>query len=83
MVKQTKFLGEWISMLWHAMAATGNGYKRDSLKRTGRGDDRRNDKLRMVESLDAYEKPKVEYVPFASKESKIQRRARLGRIGAR
>ena len=66
MVKQTKFLGEWISMLWHAMAATGNGYKRDSLKRTGRGDDRRNDKLR-----------------FASKESKIQRRARLGRIGAR
>jgi hypothetical protein len=36
---------QWISMLWHAMAATGNGYRRHSLRHTGRGNDRRKDKL--------------------------------------
>ena len=42
---QQLWVRRWISMLWHVMSATGNGYKRHSLRRTGRGDDRREDKL--------------------------------------
>jgi hypothetical protein len=39
------FRAMWISMLWHAMRLTGNGYKRHSLRNTGKGTDRRRDKL--------------------------------------
>lgn len=58
-----KFMKNWVSMLWHAMRATGHGYKRHSLRHSGRGDDRRTDK--------------------ECGESKVQRLARLNRIGVR
>ena len=34
----------WRAMLWSAMAHTGRGYKRESVKFTGRSRDRRSDK---------------------------------------
>jgi hypothetical protein len=40
------FCEQWVVMLWRAMSATGKGYKRDSLRNTGVGDDRRKDKLK-------------------------------------
>ena len=40
-MKLRVWVDRWIAMLWRAMSATGNGYKRHSLRRTGRGDDRR------------------------------------------
>jgi len=45
MIGGTGFCEAWVSMLWNAMRATGKGYKRHSLRNTGRGDDRRKDKL--------------------------------------
>ena len=42
---ETVFRTAWIEVLWKAMAKTGNGYKRHSLRNTGRGDDRRKDKF--------------------------------------
>jgi hypothetical protein len=41
---EPKFRAMWVSMLWQAMAKTGKGYRRHSLRRTGKGDDRREDK---------------------------------------
>lgn len=67
----------WIEILWAAMHKTGHGYKRHSLRRTGKGLDRRNDKL--GESTDA--DGKVVFVE--SHENKMQRRARLGTLGVR
>lgn len=40
-----EFCKAWHKMLWDIMAATGNGYKRYSLRRTGVGEDRRKDKI--------------------------------------
>lgn len=40
-----QFRAMWVSMLWHAMSVTGKGYRRHSLRNTGKGDDRRKDKL--------------------------------------
>lgn len=43
---QTKTFGkEWASMLWQIMNITGKGYKHHSLRNTGKGEDRRQDKL--------------------------------------
>ena len=67
----------WIAILWNAMGKTGNGYKRDSLRHTGKGVDRRNDKL--LETTDDDGKR----VFVARWESKIARRARLGTLGVR
>ena len=39
------FRDAWISVLWKAMANTGKGYRRHSLRNTGRGEDRRKDKF--------------------------------------
>lgn len=36
--------------LWQAMGTTGNGYRKHSLRNTGRGDDRRKDKLETRET---------------------------------
>jgi len=44
-----KFIELWITLLREAMAKTGNGYKRHSLRNTGKGDDRRKDKLEQPE----------------------------------
>ncbi len=38
------FREAWISVIWKAMTATGRGYRRHSLRHTGRGEDRRKDK---------------------------------------
>jgi hypothetical protein len=35
-MKKIDFVGNWIAMLWHAMAMTNKGYARDTLKHTGR-----------------------------------------------
>lgn len=35
----------WRQVLWQAMTKTGHGYRKHSLKHTGKGKDRRNDKL--------------------------------------
>lgn len=35
----------WVAFLWRGMWKTGKGYMRGSLRRTGKGDDRRPDKL--------------------------------------
>ena len=39
------FREHWVQLLWLAMAKTGRGYRRPSMKRDGRGEDRRKDKL--------------------------------------
>lgn len=39
------FIPQWIAMLTRAMALSGRGYRRHSLKHTGVGEDRRKDKL--------------------------------------
>ena len=39
------FISGFVSVVTHAMTHTGKGYKRDSMRNTGRGDDRRKDKL--------------------------------------
>ena len=62
---------QWIQILWQAMQIRGKGYRRHSLKHTGKGGDRRNDKLR-----DTAEGR----VPFNPPEGKLLRAARLGRL---
>ncbi len=49
-IPEPVFRERWIAMLWKAMAATGKGYRRDSLRHTGRQMkdgtwDRRADKI--------------------------------------
>jgi hypothetical protein len=39
------FTARWSTMLWTAMQMSGNGYKKESMKHTGRGADRRGDKI--------------------------------------
>jgi len=43
-VKKT-FGQEWAAMLWRIMSNTGKGYKKPSMKRTGKGEDKRADKV--------------------------------------
>lgn len=38
------FCEVWVATLWAAMVKTGRGYGRHSLRHTGKGDDRREDK---------------------------------------
>lgn len=38
-----------VATLWRAMRETGHGYRRRSLRHTGRGEDRRKDKLEAIE----------------------------------
>jgi hypothetical protein len=40
-----KFAARWSSMLWAAMRSSGEGYRTPSMKNTGKGTDRRSDKL--------------------------------------
>ena len=56
------------------MGKTGKGYRRHSLRHTGEGKDRRNDKLR--DTPDGL-------IPFDPPEGKLVRKARLGGIGVR
>ena len=44
-------LALWIGLLWEVMTRTGRGYRRFSLRRTGVGDDRRDDKREGEPSL--------------------------------
>lgn len=82
-----KRLQHWTALLWTVMSRTGKGYRRHSLKHTGEGDDRRNDKMR--ETTEEYTDDKGEkriktvFVPFLHDESKIERAARLQRLGVR
>lgn len=80
-----RLLTAWVSMLWHAMQVTGKGYKRHSLRNTGRGTDRRSDKLREVRvpsnDLTRPFELVIEHTPFNPPESKLERAARLGRLG--
>lgn len=45
MLQEKSLTKNLVSVLWHAMNLTGKGYRRHSLRHTGRGDDRRRDKL--------------------------------------
>lgn len=74
MSKSKGSLARWVSQLWTIMGHTGKGYARPSMKHTGRGLDRRNDKLKEVPSIDEEGKPCVEFVE--RNESKLQRRFR-------
>lgn len=42
------FITTWIVMLWDTMMKTGKGYKMQSLRNTGKGTDRRADKLEQL-----------------------------------
>lgn len=64
----------WLAVLWNAMGKTGKGYRRHSLRHTGEGKDRRNDKLR--DTPDGL-------IPFDPPEGKLVRKARLGGVGVR
>jgi hypothetical protein len=44
-IPEPEFRASWIAVLRIAMAKTGKGYKRQSLRHTGKDDDRRADKL--------------------------------------
>lgn len=44
-------LAFWVGLLWEAMSRTGWGYRRFSLRHTGVGDDRRDDKREGEPSL--------------------------------
>ena len=41
----------WSELLWQIMSNTGHGYKRPSTRNTGKGDDRRKDKLEMPNTM--------------------------------
>ena len=44
-------LAFWVGFLWEVMSSTGRGYRRFSLRHTGEGSDRRNDKREGEPSL--------------------------------
>jgi hypothetical protein len=46
MATEKDFCTEFAGVLWRAMSITSKGYRRHSLKHTGRGNDRRADKLK-------------------------------------
>lgn len=48
-VLEKDFRAMWVSMLWQAMLKTGKGYKRVTQRHSGKGEDRRKDKLEAVE----------------------------------
>ena len=74
-------LKSYAAMLWAIMGHTGKGYHRPSVKHTGVGDDRRNDKLKAVEATNEKGEPIVVYVERARPETKFQRACRLERVG--
>lgn len=82
-----KRLQAWTALLWSVMDHTGKGYRCHSLKHTGEHADRRNDKLRETteEVLDdsGEKRIKTVFVPFLYDESKIERAARLHKLGVR
>ena len=47
-MKLKDFLAAWVNMLWRAMHKTQRGLRLNSLGYTGRGGDRREDKLQDV-----------------------------------
>jgi hypothetical protein len=49
--KLTLLRQQWCALLWNVMARTGNGYRRHSLRHTGRGDDKRTKKVGYGEGL--------------------------------
>lgn len=44
-VSEQKFREMWLQLLWIAMSKTGRGYRRPSMRHSGKGNDRRKDKL--------------------------------------
>jgi hypothetical protein len=44
-MSEQKFREHWLQLLWMAMAKTGRGFRKQSLRHSGKGDDRRKDKL--------------------------------------
>ena len=68
------FCRQWSEWLWRTMCSSGEGYKRDSLRNTGRGTDRRADKLD--------ENGKVIYSAYDQlrPEGKLERKVRLGQL---
>lgn len=68
-------LGSWVGMMWRIMGHTGEGYRRHSLKNSGKGLDRRNDKLREVASINEDGEPEIVFLE--RKEGKMQRKFRL------
>lgn len=48
-----RFVLMFVSMLWDALRASGRGYRAPSLRHTGRGEDRRADKLEAAKTLEA------------------------------
>lgn len=74
-------LTAYISSMWDIMTKRGHGYKMHSLRHTGKGADRRADKLRAVPTIETdeegNEKQVINYLEFDPPESKIERGARL------
>lgn len=72
-----------VAMLWKIMAHTGNGYRRHSTRNTGIDDDRRKDKLQAVQGEDEKGQLVERHVAREWPESKLERKARHGRLTLR
>ena len=62
----TTFGKLWAAMLWTAMSKSGDGYHRPSLKHTGRGSDRREDKLEPANSNATFRRYRQRYAKFGN-----------------
>ncbi len=68
------FCRQWSEWLWRTMSNTGKGYKRHSLRNSGKGKDRRADKLG----------PEGRPIMHGNRpERKLERKVRLGNMYAR
>ena len=81
MALKPKPLALWTAILWAAMQKTGKGFRHHSLKNTGEGLDRRNDKLGEARVLGDDGKHTTIYLPL--NECKCERAMRLGNFGVR
>ena len=71
-------LSNWVAHMWKVMAHTGNGYHRPSMKHTGEGTDRRNDKLRETYGVEFDDggKERPVTIMVERNETKLQRKFR-------
>jgi len=81
----TRFVKNWIATLWNAMATTGRGYRRPSMRHTGKGTDRRLDKLPSDVRERVLENMKIEsaHDAVAQMQSRAERRMSAGRAVGR
>lgn len=72
-VSERKFCELWLQLLWMAMSKTGRGYRRPSMRHSGKGADRRKDKLittKLIRRLAQRSAGRFAYVSRAAAEAK-------------